>query len=142
MAESGPLTRFSVSMGATLLQRFDQFNRARGYRCRSEAIRDLIRDELVEQDWQASDEEVAGSITLLYHHHVKGLGENLTALQHRHHGLVLSTMHLHLDHDHCLEVLVLKGPAARVRELADRLLSIKGVIHSRLTVTSTGGRIA
>ncbi len=136
------MVRFSVSLDRELLEGFDRMRARRGYQCRSEAIRDLIRDKLVETDSQDPMQEVVGSLTLLYHHDTRGLKDTLTELQHHRHGLVLSTLHLHLDHDHCLEILVLRGSSAGVRELADSLSSLKGVLHGRLTVTSTGRRLA
>src|SRR5699024_638836 len=109
----------------------------RGYETRSEAIRDLIRDQLVSDGWDDKP-EVMGTVTLVFDHHVRALTEKLTAIQHDHHELILSTMHLHLDHDHCLEVIAVKGPGRQVRALADGLISVKGVKHGKLTVTTVG----
>jgi CopG family transcriptional regulator, nickel-responsive regulator len=132
------LVRFGVSIDEELLKRFDREVVVRGYANRSEAIRDLIRNQLVEVDWSGDDTEVAGTITLLYKHHVRGLNDLLLDLQHRYHNLILSVMHVHLSHDHCLEVLVIKGRASEAREVADRLLVVKGVIHGKLTATAAG----
>ncbi len=132
------LVRFGVSIGEKLLERFDShIVQKKGYANRSEAIRDLIRNQLVESEWE-SEEEVAGTITLIYDHHVRGLSETLLETQHDYHHLILSNMHLHLDHHNCLEVLAVKGIANEVRPLAERLISTKGVKHGRLTITSTG----
>lgn len=132
------LIRFGISISRELLERFDRLIGEKGYSNRSEAIRDLIRDRLVEEDWAGEDEEVAGTITLVYDHHVRGLSELLMELQHRYHHLIVSTMHVHLAHDHCLEVLLIKGRAAEARAVAGRLLGIKGVKHGKLAVTTTG----
>ncbi len=132
------LIRFGISMEKELLQRLDQEIVKRGYPNRSEAIRNLIRNQLVEIDWSRGDEEVAGTITIIYNHHVKGLSDLLLELQHRHHGMIVSVMHVHLEHEHCLEVMVIKGKAAEARDLADRLIGVKGVKHGKLTISSTG----
>ncbi|NLZ28302.1 MAG: nickel-responsive transcriptional regulator NikR [Firmicutes bacterium] len=132
------LTRFGISIDKDLLARFDREIVDKGYRNRSEAIRDLIRNQLVEHDWKDEDEEVAGTITLVYNHHTRGLSDLLTELQHAHNQLILSTMHVHLDRHNCLEILVVKGRVREAKEIADSLLSVKGVLHGKLTVTSTG----
>ncbi len=132
------LTRFGISMSESLLQQFDKMINRKGYKNRSEAIRDLIRNELVEESWQSEDEEVAGTITLVFDHHVKGLSSLLTELQHDYHQLILTTTHVHLDHNNCLEVLVVKGRAGDAKSVAEKLVSVKGVKHGRLTITSTG----
>ncbi len=134
------LIRFGVSINEDLLERFDRLILVKGYNNRSEAIRDLIRNQLVELEWE-KEEEVAGTVTLVYDHHVKGLNEQLIELQHGYHHLILSTMHFHLDHHNCLEVLAVKGIAGEVRSIAERLISVKGVKHGRLTITSTGKNI-
>jgi len=132
------LIRFGISMDKDLLERLDHEIVKKGYPNRSEAIRDLIRNQLVELDWSQDEEEVAGTITIIYNHHVKGLSDLLLELQHEHHDMIISVMHVHLEHDHCLEVMVIKGPASQARELAGRLIGVKGVKHGKLTITSTG----
>lgn len=132
------LARIGVAIDAELLEKFDQHIAQRGYTNRSEAFRDLIRDELVEREWQKSDAHVVGTVTLVYDHHVRQLSEKLTEIQHEAYHHVLSTLHVHLDHDYCLEVLIIRGKAARVQKLADTLISTKGVKHGRLTITTTG----
>lgn len=135
------LIRFGISMDQDLLKRFDREVVTRGYANRSEAIRDLIRKQLVEQDWSGEDCEVAGTITLVYDHHVKGLSDLLLEVQHQYHNLILSVMHVHLTHAHCLEVMVIKGRAGTARDVAGRLLGVKGVKHGKLTITATGERL-
>jgi CopG family transcriptional regulator, nickel-responsive regulator len=135
------LIRFGISMEKELLERLDQEIVKRGYPNRSEAIRDLIRNQLVELDWSRDEEEVAGTITIIYNHHIRGLSDLLLELQHDHHDLIIAVMHVHLEHDHCLEVMVIKGPAAKAKELAGRLIGVKGVKHGKLTITSTGKRL-
>ncbi|MBK7930793.1 MAG: nickel-responsive transcriptional regulator NikR [Bryobacterales bacterium] len=132
------LSRIGVAIDASLLNKFDDLISERGYTNRSEAFRDLIRDELVRHDWEKPEVPVVGTVTLVYDHHVRQLSERLTGLQHDHHHNILSTLHVHLDHDNCLEVLVVKGKAGEVRKIADALLSTKGVKHGRLTLTTTG----
>ena len=132
------LVRFGISMNEQLLEVFDKKIVSQGYANRSEAVRDLIRNRLVEMEWEDENQEVAGTITLVYDHHVRGLSNLLTELQHNWHDMILSTTHVHLDHHNCLEVLVLKGPAGQAREVADKLVSVKGVKHGQLTITSTG----
>jgi CopG family nickel-responsive transcriptional regulator len=132
------LARIGVAIDSELLEEFDRLITTRGYTNRSEAFRDLIRDELVEKAWEAPDSEVVGTVTLVYNHHVRMLSEKLTELQHDFHKSILSTMHVHLDHDNCLEVLVVRGKAEDVRRVADTLISTKGVKHGRLTTTTSG----
>ena len=109
----------------------------RKYTNRSEALRDLIRDNLVGQEWDQNKETVA-TITFVYDHHVRDLARKLTHIQHDFQGHIMAGMHVHLDHDHCLEVLVVKGKASEIREVADALVSVKGVKHGKLTMTTTG----
>ncbi len=132
------LVRFGVSINKGLLVQFDKIIGEKGYSNRSEAIRDLIRNQMVELAWEKDEEEVAGTVTLIYDHHVRGLSELLLEVQHSFHDLILSTMHLHLDHHNCLEVLAVKGAAREVRRIAERLISAKGVKHGRLSITTTG----
>ena len=132
------LSRIGVAIDSELLERFDRLIAQRKYTNRSEAFRDLIRDELVEKNWQSPDSLVVGTVTLVYDHHVRLLSEKLTDIQHDHHRLILSTMHVHLDHDNCLEVLVVRGRSSEVRKVADSLISAKGVKHGRLTIMTTG----
>ena len=132
------LSRIGVAIDSKLLAKFDEHIARRGYTNRSEAFRDLIRDELIEQAAAMPDAMVVGTVTLVYDHHVRQLSEKLTEMQHESFHNVLSTLHVHLDHDHCLEVLVIKGKAGVVRKLADALISTKGVQHGRLTITTSG----
>ena len=134
----GQLSRIGVAIDSDLLDKFDRLIGSRGYTNRSEAFRDLIRDELVEKSWQDPASNVVGTVTLVYDHHVRLLSEKLTDMQHDFHSQILSTLHVHLDHDHCLEVLVVRGKAAAVKKIADALISTKGVRHGRLTITTTG----
>jgi CopG family transcriptional regulator, nickel-responsive regulator len=134
----GELSRIGVAIDADLLEKFDQLIGGRGYTNRSEAFRDLIRDELVEKIWESPDSHVVGTVTLVYDHHVRLLSEKLTSIQHDFPHAILSTLHVHLDHDNCLEVLVVRGKASQVRKVADTLISAKVVKHGRLTITTTG----
>lgn len=132
----GDLARIGVAIDEDLLKRFDAFNARRGYTNRSEAFRDLIRNALIEDKAAAPDSEVVGTLTLVYDHHVRMLQERLTHMQHEHFSEIISTLHVHLDHHHCLEVLVLRGKSSRVRQIADRLIATKGVRHGQLTLTA------
>jgi len=136
----GGLTRFGISIDEALLRRFDALLEEKGYDSRSEAIRDLIRERLVEEEW-ARNAEVVGAITLVYNHHVRELAERLTDLQHHHHHHVLSSLHVHLDADNCVEVIVVRGPADEVRDLAGHLVGAKGVKHGKLVMSTTGSAL-
>jgi CopG family nickel-responsive transcriptional regulator len=132
------LARIGVAIDEDLLEKFDALISRRGYENRSEAFRDLIRNELVEESWKSPEHEVVGSVTLVYDHHVRMLADKLMDLQHDHHESIVSTLHVHLDHDNCLEVLIVKGQAQRVHQIANTLISTKGVKHGRLTISSAG----
>jgi CopG family transcriptional regulator, nickel-responsive regulator len=132
------LTRFGISLDQKLLQRFDRRIMEKGYANRSEAIRDLIRDDLVRQEWEDEAGEKMGTVTLIYNHHNHDLGDRLTHLQHDHHHLIISTMHIHLNHDMCMEVLAVRGQGRAIQKLAYELISMKGVIHGRWVGTTTG----
>jgi CopG family nickel-responsive transcriptional regulator len=131
----GVLSRIGIAIDTDLLNRFDRSIRNSGYTNRSEAFRDLIRDRLVSETTSAPDATVVGSVTLIYDHHAHGVGEKLTELQHAFHQLVVSTSHAHLDHESCLEVLIVHGKSAEVEQFADRLMGLKGVQHGRLVKT-------
>ena len=133
--------RFGVSIGEGLLERFDRMIQERGYDNRSEAIRDMIRDRLVEREWE-EDDEVMGVVTLLYDHHKRNLSDKLTHRQHHFHDLIVSTTHLHVDEDNCLELIAVQGKGREVKEVADKLISTKGVIHGKLLATSTGTELS
>jgi CopG family nickel-responsive transcriptional regulator len=131
----GVLSRIGVALDSDLLKRFDDFISRLGYTNRSEAFRDLIRDRLVAAQTASPNAIVVGTITLIYDHHAHGVTEKLTELQHANHDLVVSTSHAHLDHDSCLEVLIVHGKSRRVDEFAGRLIGLKGVQHGRLVMT-------
>lgn len=137
-SKTGQAIRFGVSADARLLERFDTMIAEKGYANRSEAIRDLIRDELVEFAWTERDEEVVGTLTLVYDHEFHELADRLTRQQHHHHHSIISTLHVHLDAHHCLEVLVLQGKSKEIRKLSDTLIGTKGVKHGKLTMSTTG----
>ncbi|MCA9596237.1 MAG: nickel-responsive transcriptional regulator NikR [Myxococcales bacterium] len=120
------LVRFGVAMEQDLLERFDRIVEKRGYQNRSEALRDLVRRELDQDAWQHGKHTVA-TITLVYDHHVRELTDRLTDIQHDHGAYIISTLHVHLDHDHCMEVIAAKGPARQIKAMAERLIGTKGV---------------
>lgn len=132
------LSRIGVAIDSDLLSRFDDLLGKRGYSNRSEAFRDLIRAELVRETSNRPKSLVVGSLTMIYDHHVRLLEEKLTELQHQHTHDILSVLHIHLDHDNCMEILALRGAAAQVRQLADQLSAIKGVKHAQLMITGSG----
>ena len=132
------LARFGISIDERLLERFDELIEGKGYSNRSEAIRDLIRNALVEDDWGKGDSETVGTVTLVYDHHTRDLSDKLTEHQHSHHDAIVSALHVHLDAHHCLEVVVVKDTARNVKRLADELIGTKGVKHGKLVTTTTG----
>ncbi|MEW6333207.1 MAG: nickel-responsive transcriptional regulator NikR [Thermodesulfobacteriota bacterium] len=134
------LVRFGVSLDKNLLDRFDELIREKQYTNRSEALRDLIRRELVQREWQGGS-DVAGAITLIYDHHKRDVMSRVTDTQHRFQEAIISTQHIHLDHHNCLEIVAARGKAEEVRKLADALRSIKGVRHVTLSMSSTGREI-
>ena len=121
-----------------LLDQLDEMVSEKGYDNRSLAIADMIRAHLVEHRQQDSKGEIAGTITLVYDHHKQHVQEALTDIQHDHHEVIVSTLHVHLDHHNCLEVLVVRGRAGLIKKIADALIAAKGVKHGKLTVTTTG----
>jgi CopG family transcriptional regulator, nickel-responsive regulator len=132
------VVRFGVSMDSSLLKQFDKYINQKGYANRSEAIRDLIRSNLVEEEWTVGKGETVGTITIIYNHHKRELTDTLTNIQHKYHASMISTMHVHLDSHNCLEVLVVKGKAREIKIVADRLIGTKGVIHGKLTTATLG----
>jgi CopG family transcriptional regulator, nickel-responsive regulator len=135
------VARFSLSMPARLAREFGTMARAHGYANRSQAVADLVRDRLVEHHAAQGDREIAGTITLVYDHHRRNIQALLTDIQHDHPTLIVATLHVHLDHHHCMEVLAVRGRADAVRRMADRLTAARGVQHGKLTVTTTGGEL-
>jgi CopG family nickel-responsive transcriptional regulator len=132
------LCRIGVAINQELLAQFDKLIQKRGYTNRSEAFRDLIRNELVKERWDSPNSEVFGTVTLVYDRHVRLLTERLTELQHKHHSAIISAAHVHLDHDNCLEVILVRGRAAVVEKLANAVIATKGVKHGRFTATASG----
>jgi CopG family transcriptional regulator, nickel-responsive regulator len=130
------LSRIGIALDAELLRRFDDSIALRGYTNRSEAFRDLIRDRLVTERTSQASATVVGTVTLIYDHHAHGVTDKLTDIQHEHHELIVSTSHAHLDHESCLEVLIVHGKSVEVERLADRLIGLKGVQHGRLVMTT------
>ena len=132
------IVRFGVSLSGSLLKELDRMIRQKGYRNRSLAISDMIRDHLVAHRQDLTDCEVAGTITIVYDHHRSHVQEALTDLQHEQLTTIISSLHVHLDHDNCLEVLVVRGKASEVRNLGERLTAIRGVKHGKITLTTAG----
>jgi len=132
--------RFGVSTDERLLERFDALIAEKGYVNRSEAVRDLIRNALVEDQWASDDDtvEAVGTVTLVYDHHSTDLSDKLTEHQHSHHREIVSTLHIHLDAHHCLEVVVLRGQVREIKRIAEGLIGTKGVKHGKFVATTTG----
>jgi CopG family nickel-responsive transcriptional regulator len=130
------LSRTGIALDTNLLKRFDRLIRAEGYNNRSEAFRDIIRDRLNDVSLQSGEIFVVGTVTLIYNHHSRLLPDKLMELQHIYHDLIISTVHSHLDHDMCLEVVVVKGKLKRVQELSSRLIGLRGVQHGKLVMSS------
>jgi CopG family transcriptional regulator, nickel-responsive regulator len=131
------VVRFSVSLEADLLEKFDGYCQEGQFATRSEAIRQLLRDRLTQHAWISDTDDAAATVTLVYDHHRTHLAERLLELQHRRAGLVVSTMHIHLDHDNCLEVIVLRGPAAELQRMATELRGLKGIRKGEFVLAST-----
>jgi CopG family nickel-responsive transcriptional regulator len=132
------VSRFSLSMPAGLVRQLDQMVKAKGYVNRSQAVADMVSAHLVEVQGEDREREIAGTITLVYDHHKRNVQALLTDIQHDHQEVIIATLHVHLDHHHCMEVLAVRGKAAVVRLVADQLITARGVKHGKLTVTTTG----
>ena len=139
---SNELARFSVAMPEDLLMRFDGFVARRGLaKNRSEVVRDLVREALIAEEAELPGAEVMGTLTIVFNHHSHDVQEKLHHIQHAHYTEVVSTTHVHLDEDNCLEVIILRGEATDVRDIADVILGTKGVKNGGLVVTTTGQMI-
>jgi CopG family transcriptional regulator, nickel-responsive regulator len=138
MPKSDPLIRFGVSMERSLLRKFDSLCAEKGYETRSEAIRDMVRNLLVEKQLGNENTEGVGTLTLVYNHHQRELEDKLTEYQHQHLQSIISTIHIHLAHHLCLEVMLLKGKAKEIKTISDALIATKGVKHGKLVLTSAG----
>ncbi|AIH03898.1 nickel-responsive transcriptional regulator NikR [Thermodesulfobacterium commune] len=135
------LARFGISIPKELLKAFDDYIERKHYANRSEAIRDLIRQKLVEEEWKESKEEVVGVITYLYDHHKRELTDKLVDIQHEYYEKIITTQHLHVDHHRCLEIILVRGKANEIKDLADKIQSQKGVLHLNLALTTLGKSI-
>lgn len=134
----GSIIRFGVSIEESLLKNYDRLIAQKGYKNRSEAIRDLFRDSLVTEEWREGKKEMVGTIALVYSHHTRELSRILTKMQHDHYQTILSTLHIHLDEHNCLEVLAVKGKGEEIKKISNRLIGTKGVKHGKLSLTTTG----
>jgi len=133
MAEK--ITRFGVSIEPDLIVKFDKQIKKKGYTNRSEAIRDLIRKEIIKEKQTDPEMQSIGTLTIVYDHHTGNLTERLLALQHDHTSEILTTTHIHIDHHNCLEVLILKGKIGRIQKLADQIKALRGIKHGELVMT-------
>ena len=131
------ITRFGISLDKGLLEKFDKLIESKSYTNRSEAFRDLIREDLVKTEWK-KNKEIVGAITLIYDHHKRELVNKLMDIQHDFGGIIISSQHIHLDHNNCLEIIAVKGFSKEAQKLADSLKSVKGVRHGTLSMSTTG----
>lgn len=136
------LIRFGVSLSSELLEKFDELIDGKGYKNRSEAIRDLIREELVSEEWKSGDKETVGVFSLVYDHHSNDLSQVLNNIQHNNLNIIRSSTHVHIDHRNCLEVIILKGKSSLIKKLTDQLASTRGIKHGKLIMTSTGSDLS
>ncbi len=134
-------SRFSLSMPGGLVRKLDLMVKSKGYVNRSQAVADMVSDHLVEHLGEEGNHEIAGTITLVYDHHKRNVQALLTDIQHDHQEVILSTLHVHLDHHNCMEVLAVRGKSGIVKQVADQLIAARGVKHGKLTVTTTGADI-
>jgi len=132
------IERIGISLEKDLLKQFDKLIGAKGYSNRSEAVRDMIREKLIEQDWRAPKGEAVATVLLVYEHETMELSQRLTGLEHEEFHYVVSSMHVHMDHDNCLEIMVLRGPGVEIQRLGERLISLRGVKHGRFIPGTTG----
>ena len=131
------MDRFTVSLDAELAVEFDRLIKARGYSNRSEAIRDMLRGQIESYRRERNEARYSvANLSYVYNHHERDLAERLAGVQHEHHDLAVSTMHVHLDHEHCIETVILRGPTAEVREFANALIAERGVRHGQLNLIS------
>ena len=135
------ITRFSVSVETELLEKFDGIIEKMDYKSRSEAIRDLIRERLVSEEWKEEEKETVGILGLVYEHEIRELTETLNRIQHQNIDTIISSAHIHLNHHNCLEVIILKGKSVLIKKIADELLSTRNVKHGKLIMTTTGSGI-
>lgn len=132
----GDTKRFGISLPTDLLEKFDEKIDEKMYTNRSEAIRDLIREFLVEEKWESPEGKVVGALTLIYDHEQRRISDKLTELQHKDYAHIISTMHIHLDEHNCMETMAIEGEAEQVKEISDKIISTKGVKHGKLVMTS------
>lgn len=135
------VTRFGVSLEETLLEKFDKLIEDKGYKNRSEAIRDLIREKMVSEEWSDSDRETVGVFSLVYDHHHGDLNKTLNQVQHNYLHVIVSSTHIHIDHHNCLEVIILKGKSQIIKKITDEISATRGVKHGKLIMTSTGSEL-
>ncbi len=134
----GDLARIGIAIPEDLLEEFDRLIERRGYATRSEAVRDLVRKELVDEIAASPNAEVYGTVTVIYDHHARLLLDKLTEIQHQYYDAIISSMHVHLDHNNCLEVILVRGKSTLVQKLANALIATKGVKHGRFILTTSG----
>jgi len=132
------IIRFGVAMPRELLDKFDSLIAKKNYPNRSQALRDLVRQTMVEEEWKLDNKETIGTITIVYNHHYKEISDVLTDLQHHYCKEIISCLHVHLDKENCLEVLVIKGKSQKIKDIADKLIATKGVKHGKLIRSTTG----
>lgn len=135
------IKRFGISMEEDLLGKLDSLIKKRGYKTRSEALRDFTREQLVRQEWKNPNQQIIGTLTLVYNHHARMLSDKLGDIQHHHHGQIIASTHVHLDEHNCAEVVIIRGKSADVQKIADEIVSTKGVKHGKLVMSTTGKEV-
>ena len=133
--------RIGISLEKKLLKQFDRLIRSKGYTNRSEAVRDLIREKLVAEEWAVPTGETVAAVFLVYNHETMELSQRMTHLEHSQFHSIVSTMHVHMDHDNCLEIIILRGPGREIQRLGEQLISMRGVKHGRFIPGTTGEKI-
>jgi CopG family nickel-responsive transcriptional regulator len=134
----GKTIRFGISLDSDMLEKFDELCEEKCYQTRSEAIRDLIRNTMVQKEWENLNKEMVGVLSLVYNHHQSDLAQKLTEIQHDSLDVIVTSLHIHLDHHNCLEVLILRGTGSQIKDTSQRLISTKGVKHGQLSLSTTG----
>ena len=134
----GKTIRFGISLDSDMLEKFDELCEEKCSQTRSEAIRDLIRNTMVQKEWENLNKEMVGVLSLVYNHHQSDLAQKLTEIQHDSLDVIVTSLHIHLDHHNCLEVLILRGTGSQIKETSQRLISTKGVKHGQLSLSTTG----
>ena len=138
MVDKDQVARIGVSLPPMLLEDFDAFIETKGYETRSKAIADLMRNAMMQEEWNQGNPETIGAVTYVYDHHTRGLSDRLTRIQHDHHDKIISSTHIHIDHARCMEIVIIRGFVNEIRSLGDKILSTRGVLSGNLVFSAIG----